>query len=120
MQDAAGPSKVWDYSGPPFNLGFDSESQEKDEMANSQPQEAHVHVQAQPEEVQQDQDVHVPPHSQLARNEERPYENVGQVVEFFLFSFPPPICFIRVPYLLFLPFFCAANYYAKARAVFCK
>nr|CAB3481781.1 unnamed protein product [Digitaria exilis] len=78
LQDAAGPSKVWDYSGPPFNLGFDSESQEKDEMANSQPQEAHVHVQAQPEEVQQDQDVHVPPHSQLARNEERPYENVGQ------------------------------------------
>nr|CAB3491491.1 unnamed protein product [Digitaria exilis] len=50
LQDAAGPSKVWDYSGPPFNLGFDSESQEKDEMANSQPQEAHVHVQAQPEE----------------------------------------------------------------------
>nr|CAB3491842.1 unnamed protein product [Digitaria exilis] len=78
LQDAAGPSKVWDYSGPPFNLGFDSESQEKDEMANSQPQEAHVHVQAQPEEVQQDQDVHVPPHSQLARNKERPYENVGQ------------------------------------------
>nr|CAB3448450.1 unnamed protein product [Digitaria exilis] len=78
LQDAAGPSKVWDYSGPPFNLGFDSESQEKDEMANSQPQEAHVHVQAQPEEVQQDQDVHVPPHSQLARNEERTYENVGQ------------------------------------------